>query len=232
MSKLKGLTELRNYISKAVGWANSRKFEFWSERLPTGEAFAYAMPPQDDNETVSKLAAGEVLPAARTPDGFAAVKLLPAHAPNGRKCLKVQIYPAARRATRHANRAAERAASGRPPHPGEVLYEQYLKPRNMTIEGAAIVMGLSSGLLSQVLNKRAKVTNFSAQKFAEHFEGPPSRWLKMQEVYDAWQKAQTEKPKAPAPVASTGKSKKKSGAQRRREAREREAQNLNEHEQR
>lgn len=73
-----------------------------------------------------------------------------------------------------------------PPHPGEILREDYLKPLKLTVTGLASKLGVSRKVLSEVINEKAGISPRMALKLAKAFDTTPQIWLNMQSDYDLW----------------------------------------------
>ncbi len=74
-----------------------------------------------------------------------------------------------------------------PPHPGEIIAEEVLKPLGVTVTEAARVLGVGRPALSAVLNGRAKLTPEMAVRVEKAF-GP--KWevlMRLQLQYDCAQ---------------------------------------------
>ena len=71
-----------------------------------------------------------------------------------------------------------------PPHPGEIVLEDVLKPLNVSITDAARALGVGRQALSAVLNGRSKLTPEMAVRIEKAF-GP--KWevlMRLQLQYD------------------------------------------------
>ncbi|PEN05533.1 addiction module antidote protein, HigA family [Longimonas halophila] len=71
-----------------------------------------------------------------------------------------------------------------PPHPGEIIREECLKPLDLTITGAAEGLGIHRKNLSRILNGHAGVSPDMAVRLARAFGSTPETWLKLQMAYD------------------------------------------------
>jgi len=80
-----------------------------------------------------------------------------------------------------------------PPHPGEVLREECIKPLNLTIKEAALKLGITRQNLSDIVNCKAGISPAMALKLSKAFNTSPDVWLGMQMQYDLWQAKQTTK---------------------------------------
>ena len=73
-----------------------------------------------------------------------------------------------------------------PPHPGEILREDYLVPLELSITEAAKGLDISQKQLSLIVNGRAGISPAMAIKLAHAFDTTPQMWLNMQDQYDLW----------------------------------------------
>jgi len=77
-----------------------------------------------------------------------------------------------------------------PPHPGEHVLEDCLRPLSLSITKAADVLGVSRLTLSNLVNGKNGVSPGMAIRLSKAFGGSPEVWLRMQMQYDL---AQAEK---------------------------------------
>lgn len=77
-----------------------------------------------------------------------------------------------------------------PPHPGEHVFEDCLKPLGLSITKAAKILGVSRLTLSNLVNGKNGVSPEMAIRLSKAFGGSPQVWLGMQMQYDL---AQAEK---------------------------------------
>ncbi len=73
-----------------------------------------------------------------------------------------------------------------PPHPGEVIKRQCLKPLGLTVTAAAKGLGVSRNTLSMLLNARLGISPEMAIRLSQGFGGSPESWLQQQMQYDLW----------------------------------------------
>ncbi len=73
-----------------------------------------------------------------------------------------------------------------PPHPGNHLREDYLKPLKLSITTAAKALGISRKALSEVINGHVGISVDMALRLARAFGGEPDIWLRLQQQYDVW----------------------------------------------
>lgn len=85
----------------------------------------------------------------------------------------------------------------RPPtHPGEVLLEEFLKPLNISQELFAKHLDGSwtQPKVSEIINKKRRVTEAIALDFADALGTSPEFWLNLQNRYDLWFALQNHEP--------------------------------------
>ena len=73
-----------------------------------------------------------------------------------------------------------------PPHPGEILREDCLKPLRLTVTAAAKGLGVSRGSLSELLNGHNGVSADMAIRLEKAGWGSAESWLRNQSSYDLW----------------------------------------------
>ena len=74
-----------------------------------------------------------------------------------------------------------------PPHPGEILKEDYLVPLGLTVTKTASALGVSRKNLSEVLNGHTGISPEMALRLSQSFNTTPEFWLNLQVQYDLWQ---------------------------------------------
>ncbi len=74
-----------------------------------------------------------------------------------------------------------------PPHPGEILRDECLKPLRLTVTAAAKGLGVSRGSLSELLNGHNGVSADMAIRLEKAGWGSAKSWLRNQVSYDLWQ---------------------------------------------
>lgn len=79
-----------------------------------------------------------------------------------------------------------------PPHPGELVLEDCLKPLGLTITKAAAALGVSRKTLSEIVNGRAGISPEMAIRLSKAFGGGAEVWLRMQAAHDLWKVRQCE----------------------------------------
>ena len=71
-----------------------------------------------------------------------------------------------------------------PCHPGEILWEEYLQPMEMSITEFAKQIGVSRKVLSDVVNEKAGISPVMSLRLAKALSKSPQFWLTMQMNYD------------------------------------------------
>jgi len=71
-----------------------------------------------------------------------------------------------------------------PPHPGKVVFEECLKPLELTITDAAEGLGVTRQTLSRVINGQTGISPGMAVRLAKAFGGSAESWLRQQMMYD------------------------------------------------
>jgi len=74
----------------------------------------------------------------------------------------------------------------KPTHPGEVLYEEVLKPLNISISEAAKNLEISRKTLSEIINGKCSLTPEMAVRIAYATDTSPESWINMQTKLDLW----------------------------------------------
>jgi addiction module HigA family antidote len=73
-----------------------------------------------------------------------------------------------------------------PPHPGEILREEWLVPLGLTITRAAEGLGVTRKALSQLVNGHTAVSIDMAIRLSKGLGSTPEHWLRLQLQYDLW----------------------------------------------
>ncbi|MDX2250495.1 MAG: HigA family addiction module antitoxin [Bacteroidia bacterium] len=74
-----------------------------------------------------------------------------------------------------------------PPHPGEILREDYLIPLNISVTRASENLGVTRKTLSLILNERAGISPAMAIKLSIACNTTPDFWMNLQSSYDLFQ---------------------------------------------
>ena len=79
-----------------------------------------------------------------------------------------------------------------PPHPGEILQEDYLEPLGLSVTEAAAGLGMSRRNLSEIIHGRRGVSPAVALRFARAFDTSPELWMNLQAQFELWHARQSE----------------------------------------
>ncbi len=71
-----------------------------------------------------------------------------------------------------------------PPHPGELLLEDFLKPMNVTQMDFAKHIGVSFKRINEIVNGKRGITPETAILLAQAFGNTPQFWLNAQNTHD------------------------------------------------
>lgn len=74
----------------------------------------------------------------------------------------------------------------KPSSPGEILYEEFLKPLNLTQKDLANHLDCDYKVINRIINEKASVTPEMALKLAAAFQTTPDFWLNAQRAVDLW----------------------------------------------
>jgi addiction module HigA family antidote len=77
-----------------------------------------------------------------------------------------------------------------PPHPGEIIREDCLKPLGLSVTAAAFGLGVTRKALSELLNGHSGVSPDMAIRLSKAFGNSAESWLRLQMQYDLWQAEQ------------------------------------------
>ena len=80
----------------------------------------------------------------------------------------------------------------KPTHPGEVLFEDVIKPLGLTVTEAAKKLGVSRKTLSELVNQKAALSPEMAMRIAKATNTSPESWLNMQTKLNLWNALQHE----------------------------------------
>ena len=71
-----------------------------------------------------------------------------------------------------------------PPHPGETILEDFLKPMNMSVNQLAKHLHITAARLNDVVLGRRSITADTALRLARYFGTSAEVWLGIQQYYD------------------------------------------------
>jgi addiction module HigA family antidote len=75
-------------------------------------------------------------------------------------------------------------ATRTPPHPGQYVLEDCVKPLGLSVSKAAEGLGISRSTLSRLINGRISVTPEMAVRLSQGFGSTPEMWLRLQNAHD------------------------------------------------
>jgi len=100
---------------------------------------------------------------------------------NGRKAMP------ARSKSQIATDVGRRRPRDRPPtHPGEMLFEEFVKPLNLTQAELARLLDVSYPRLNEIINGRRSVTPDTALRLSRVLGISADFWLGLQQDWDLW----------------------------------------------
>jgi len=71
-----------------------------------------------------------------------------------------------------------------PLHPGEVLFEEFLKPMNISQNQLGRDLGVSPRRINEIIHGKRRITADTALRLARYFSNSPQFWLGLQMDYD------------------------------------------------
>ena len=71
-----------------------------------------------------------------------------------------------------------------PLHPGEVLFEEFLKPMNISQNQLGRDLGVSPRRINEIIHGKRSITADTALRLARYFGNSPQFWLGLQMDYD------------------------------------------------
>ena len=74
-----------------------------------------------------------------------------------------------------------------PIHPGLIIRDDVLPELQLSVNEAAEQLGVSSAILSNLIDGRAAITAEMAHRVGKWVGNGPEIWLRMQGQYDLWQ---------------------------------------------
>lgn len=69
-------------------------------------------------------------------------------------------------------------------HPGTILHEDFLEPRNLTPYDLARAIGVSAMQIDRILRHRKPITIDVALRLGRYFNTEPSYWMRVQAEFD------------------------------------------------
>ena len=77
-----------------------------------------------------------------------------------------------------------------PPHPGEMLREDFLTDYGLTRTSLSDALGVSRQTINELLRERRSVSSVMALRLSRLFGNSPEFWLRAQLNFDLWQAEQ------------------------------------------
>jgi len=71
-----------------------------------------------------------------------------------------------------------------PLHPGEILYEEFLKPMGLSQNQLAIAIKVPPRRINEIVQGKRRITADTALRLAKYFNMSPQFWLGLQMDYD------------------------------------------------
>ena len=82
----------------------------------------------------------------------------------------------------------------RPPtHAGEMLLEEFLRPRGLTQAEAAHRMGIPANRINELIKGKRGVTAATALKLSRLLDTTPEFWMSLQSAWELWHARQDER---------------------------------------
>jgi antitoxin HigA-1 len=72
----------------------------------------------------------------------------------------------------------------RPVHPGEILFEDYLKPLGLSMNQLALDLHVPVTRIAELVHRRRAITPNTALRLARYFDTTPAFWLNLQSKFD------------------------------------------------
>jgi len=69
-------------------------------------------------------------------------------------------------------------------HPGEILLEEFMKPKKITARQVAADIDVPPSRISDIVNGRRPITADTALRLGVYFQMDPRCWLNLQSEYD------------------------------------------------
>ena len=72
----------------------------------------------------------------------------------------------------------------KPPHPGEMIREDFLRPLGMSVNALAKELGIGPTRLNEIVRGRRGVSADTALRLARYFGTTPELWINLQAFYN------------------------------------------------
>ena len=79
-----------------------------------------------------------------------------------------------------------------PTHPGEMLYEEFLKPMELSQRELANGIRVPYQRVNELINRRRGITPATALRLAKYFGNTPGFWMNLQLRWDLYHAQQSE----------------------------------------
>jgi addiction module HigA family antidote len=80
-----------------------------------------------------------------------------------------------------------------PPHPGEMLLEEFLKPKDITQVEAAHHLAMSTTRLNELIRGKRGISADTAWRLGDWLRTGPEVWMHLQSKWDLWHARKTRK---------------------------------------
>ena len=71
-----------------------------------------------------------------------------------------------------------------PIHPGEILWEEFMKPFGLSQNALARALGVNPARISDIVHERRGVTGDTALRLSRYFGTTPEFWMNLQSRYE------------------------------------------------
>lgn len=71
-----------------------------------------------------------------------------------------------------------------PPHPGQIVYDECIRPLGLSIKEAAEGLGVTRQTLSRLVNGQTGISPSMAVRLSKGFGGSVESWMRQQLQYD------------------------------------------------
>lgn len=69
-------------------------------------------------------------------------------------------------------------------HPGEILFEDYIKPADMNVRAVAMALHVPYGRLNAIIKRKRAINADMALRLEQYFGSEAQGWLNLQTAYD------------------------------------------------
>ena len=83
-----------------------------------------------------------------------------------------------------------------PTHPGEILLEDFLKPRELSQVDAAAKMGISRNRVNELIQGKRGITADTALRLAKLLKTDAEIWMNLQAQHDLWHAGRAQRKRA------------------------------------